>query len=100
MYEKKSRFRNFIIGAVVIGAGLAAGIKYHASLRKAEAHFHHSIDNHLENSPRLNRVMEVLSYPTKEFQKCLYGWSEEEYRRNEQEYRDNIERIVHEGETK
>ncbi len=100
--EKKSRWRSYLTVAVVVGSGLALGIKYRASLRRAEAHVHYSIDHHLENSPRLKRVMEVLSYPRRETKKYLRGMSEEELQKQEQEYRDSLDKIVHgnQGETK
>jgi len=92
MYEKRSRLKNIVVGAVIIGATFA-GLHY------GQKYMHNRIENHLENNPRLNRVIEVLSYPTKELQKFVHGQSEEEYRRNEQEYGNNIDKIVNGSET-
>ena len=98
IYEKRSRLRNIVIGAVIVGAA-ALAVKYRAGLRKGEAHVHYAIDGYVQESPRLKRASEFLSYPTKELQKFVHGWSEEDCRRNEQEYRDSIDKIVHGSES-
>jgi len=85
--------------AAAFGIGLGLGASYNEEIKKGEAHIMHSIDNHLENSPRYKRMIEVLSVPRKEIQKYVNSWSEEEYKRHEQEFKENIERIVHESDT-
>ncbi len=96
--EKRSMLMGIVIGAVVTGVA-TLGIVYRASLRIGEAHVHHAIDSYVQESPRLKRASEFLSIPTKELQKYVHGQSEEEYRRKEQEYRDNIDEIVNGSES-